>query len=85
MIELTEEQRQELDRPEPARARDPKTNETYVLVRTEVYDRLKGLLYDDSEFPISEAYPLMDQAAAQAGWGDPAMDIYDDLAPREQP
>ena len=43
MIELTEQQRQELSAPEPV-AIDPQTRETYVLVRREVYERLKALL-----------------------------------------
>jgi hypothetical protein len=49
MIELTEQQRQELDGPEPARARDPLTNAVYVLVRDDVYERLRpGLDVDDA-------------------------------------
>jgi hypothetical protein len=84
MFELTPEQRKELVRPEPL-ALDPETQETYVLVRKDVYDRVKGLLYDDGEFPIRDAYPLMDEVAAKAGWDDPAMDIYNDLAPKEGP
>jgi hypothetical protein len=47
LIELTPEQRQELTRPEPA-VIDPETQQTYVLVRKEVFDRLKGLLEDDA-------------------------------------
>jgi hypothetical protein len=47
MIELTAEQRQELEGPEPARARDPHTNKTYVLVRADLYERLRGLLDAD--------------------------------------
>jgi hypothetical protein len=84
MIELTAEQRLELIKPEPV-AIDPQTKETYVLVRLQLYERLKGLLYDGAEFPIREAYPLMDEAAAKAGWDDPAMDIYNDFAPRQNP
>jgi hypothetical protein len=84
MIELTDEQRQELAKPEPV-AIDPRTQEIYVLVRAEVYQRLRGLLYDDAEFPIREAYPLMDETAAKAGWDDQAMDIYNDLAPEQRP
>ena len=34
--------------------------------------------YDDSEFPIEEAYPLMDAVAAHEGWDDPEMDGYND-------
>jgi hypothetical protein len=47
MIELTAEQRQELEGPEPARARDPHTNETYVLVRADAYERLRAVLDGD--------------------------------------
>src|SRR5260370_11185555 len=43
MIELTDEQRQELSAPEPV-AIDPRTRQTYVLVRRETYERLKALL-----------------------------------------
>jgi hypothetical protein len=63
MIELTEQQRQELNGPGPARARDPRTNETYVLVPAQVYDRIKELLYDDSPWTDEE----MDLLAAEAG------------------
>jgi hypothetical protein len=47
MIELTEQQRQELHGSEPARARDPQTNETYVLVRADLYERLRTILDGD--------------------------------------
>jgi hypothetical protein len=46
MIELTEQQRQELASPEPV-AIDPQTRQEYVLVRREVYQRLRALLQDD--------------------------------------
>ena len=61
MIELTEEQRLELDQSEPACVRDPKTNATYILVRADVYERLKELLYDDSSWTDEE----MDLLAAE--------------------
>jgi hypothetical protein len=83
MIELTEKQRQELASPEPS-AIDPQTKEIYVLVRKNVFDRFKGVLCDESEVSIRSAYPLMDEVAAKAGWDDPAMDIYNDLARRDE-
>jgi hypothetical protein len=46
MIELTEQQRQELNEAEPI-AIDPRTRRQYVLVRREVYQRLRGLFDDD--------------------------------------
>jgi hypothetical protein len=46
MIELTEAQRQELTGPEPVVV-DPVTQETYVLVRQEVYERIRSLLTEE--------------------------------------
>lgn len=60
MIELTPQQRQELTEPEPV-AIDPETKETYVLVRKDVYERLRELLYDDSSWTDEE----MDLLAAE--------------------
>ena len=74
MFELTPAQRQELSGPEPARAVDPETKRTYVLIASEQYERIKGLLQDDSD--LREACPLMDQVAAEEGWNDPEMDSY---------
>jgi hypothetical protein len=73
MIELTPEQRQELTQPEPT-VIDPETREQYVLVRKEVYERLRAALVD--EFQVPDAYPAIDRAFAP-GWDDPKMDEYD--------
>jgi hypothetical protein len=74
MIELTEEQRRELDRPEP-QARDPQTNETYVLIRADVYERLKEMMYDASPWTDEEMELLAWETGKRAGWED--MDEYD--------
>jgi hypothetical protein len=60
MIKLTEEQRRELREPEPT-ALDPDTNQVYVLVRKEVYDRLKED-YDDSPWTDEELDVLAEEA-----------------------
>ncbi len=74
MIELTEEQRHQLGVSTPLRLRDPRTNEIYVLVREDVYGKLRALL--DEEFDPAEAYPAID-AAFREGWDDPKMAEYD--------
>jgi hypothetical protein len=61
MIELTEEQRQELAKPEPI-AIDLHTKETYVLVRQVDYERLKGQIYDDSPWTNEEMALLAEEA-----------------------
>ena len=85
MIELTAEQRQELSVPEPI-AIDPSTKYTYVLVRKNVYDRIKGLLYDDGEWTDDELRLLLARSADANGWNEPAMDDYDEYeAKRAKP
>ncbi len=74
MIELTQEQRRELSGTGVPKAVDPETRQTYVLVREEVYERMKNRI--DGEFQPSDAYAAIDRAFAE-GWNDPRMDDYD--------
>jgi hypothetical protein len=46
MIELTEQQRQELTTTDAPLVLDPVTGKTYVLVQTDVYERLTSVLED---------------------------------------
>ena len=62
---------------------DPASNVAYVLVPQAVYRRL--VPYDDSEFDVSEAYPLMEEVARNAGWDDPELDVYNQYDPRKKP
>jgi hypothetical protein len=76
MIELTEQQQQALaaEPDHPPRVHDPRTSETYVLLPSAVYERLKGLLTEDCH--PRDAYGAIDRAFAE-GWDDPKMDGYD--------
>jgi hypothetical protein len=80
MITLTPEQRQEIQRAgeEPVRLADPETRTEYVLLKAEVYDRIRTLLDD----PRS-AYPLAMRVFGEDGWDDPQMDEYNVLDPRK--
>src|SRR5437868_6694462 len=78
MIDLTQEQRLELEKAGLARVRDPQTNATYVLVPTEVYERLKALLTEDSDW-ARDTYSAAMAVFARDGWDDPRMDVYDSL------
>jgi hypothetical protein len=84
MIDLTAEQREALSQPGPVRLRDPQTNETYVLVRAETYQRLEGLLSEDKDWS-GDAYRAAMEVFARDGWNDPRMDVYDELDPRRAP
>jgi hypothetical protein len=67
MIELTDEQRLELSAPEPI-AIDPRTKETYVLVRKERYDRLRALLDEETVYTSAE---MLDGVMAEDDANDP--------------
>jgi hypothetical protein len=84
MIELTLEQRKAVaqDLETPPRVLDSETNTGYVLIRAEVYERIRQLLdLDDNQFTRDLAPHVM-EFFGQAGWDDPAMDIYNELDPR---
>jgi len=68
MIELTDEQSQELEKPGPPRARDPRTNRTFVLMSEEVYERFKSLFANDTVFTTAE---LLDRVMAEDDAKDP--------------
>jgi hypothetical protein len=84
MIDLTLEQRQELEKASPVRVRDPQTNATFVLVPTVVYERFRALLAEDLDW-VGDAYREAMAVFARDGWDDPRMDVYDSLDPRRQP
>jgi hypothetical protein len=86
MIELTPDQHHALEQQgvEPLRAVDPATGAVFVILRGEVYDRLKSLLTEDAEWTV-EAYDAAMEVFARDGWNDPRMDVYDTLDPRRQP
>ena len=67
MIELTKEQRQELSAAEPM-AIDPETRQTYVLVRREMYERLRTLLDGDTLYTSAD---MLDRAMAKDDSHDP--------------
>lgn len=74
MIELTQQQREELHVPEPL-AIDPATQQTYVLVRRENYERLKALLALDNYDP-DEGATFVNEIMAGDDVKDPSMDSY---------
>jgi hypothetical protein len=57
MIELSPEQRHILAGPGPARVLDPESNQVYVLIRADQYERLRPLLEDQPATPVPEIPP----------------------------
>jgi len=79
MIELTEQQMRALEDPDasPPRVVNPRTNETFVLIRADEYKRLKDDEYDDSPWTRDELEAVAWEAGKIAGWED--TDEYDYL------
>jgi hypothetical protein len=75
MFELNEQQSRELASPEPV-AVDPRTGERYVLVRKDVYDRVKGILGDEET--DEDLRVLLARSLDANGWDEPEMADYDD-------
>jgi hypothetical protein len=76
MIELTEQQLQALEQQgaTPPRIVNPRTKETFVLLRVDEYQRLKEDEYDDSPWTREELQALAWEVAERTGW-----DEYDDV------
>jgi hypothetical protein len=74
MIELTEQQRQELSAPKPV-AIDPQTRQTYVLVRREIYERLKALLGPEDYDP-EEGAAYINEVMTEDDAKDPYLEGY---------
>lgn len=76
MIELTEQQAEALELPDttPPRVLNPRTQETFVLLRADEYARLTGHEYDDSPWTREELQALAWARIQHEDW-----DEYDDL------
>ena len=74
MIELTEAQSQQLNAPEPV-AIDPATGETYVLVRQEVYERIRTLVLDETP-TMQEVARLVEANLREDDAHDPWLESY---------
>ena len=72
-MQLTEQEREAVQRGEAVHATDAETNMEVVLLRPDMYERVRALL---SDFDPSQAYPAIDEAWRE-GWDDPKMADYD--------
>ena len=87
MIELTLEQQESVVREEetPPRVIDPVTQTRYVLLREDVYDRVRRLVGVDEDHFAADLTPHVMEVFGRDGWDDPAMDVYNELDPRTNP
>jgi hypothetical protein len=79
MLELSPEQRQAVreSHGDSVRLTDPDTEQEYVLVRAETYERLESLLGNDSDWTAEERLQLLAESGRRAGWDAPEMDVYE--------
>ena len=77
MIELTKEQHLALQRDGdgPPRVHDAETNITYVLLREDLYERLRPLL-STGEFDPDDSLSLMNEVMAEDDACDPLLESY---------
>jgi PHD/YefM family antitoxin component YafN of YafNO toxin-antitoxin module len=75
MIKLTEQQLHELEHPEasPPLVLNPRTNETFILLPVDEYERLKDKEYDDSPWMREELQASAWEVGERADWEE-----YDD-------
>ncbi len=60
----------------PVKVVHPVTNQVYLLIAADQYDRLKPLFEHDPMTEQEQRF-LLQQAGKRAGWDDPTMDAYD--------
>jgi hypothetical protein len=77
MLELTDEQRQQLESGKAIDITDPRTAQRYVILQKEVYERVRHLLYDDSEWTEDELRLRLARSAQDNGWDEAGMEDYD--------
>lgn len=75
-MDLTEAEMHAIKAGLPVRIIAPEVGAECVVVRADVFDRIKNVLYDDSPLSQSEKSRLLVEAGLRAGWDDAEMDIY---------
>jgi hypothetical protein len=77
MITFNDEERQRLKSGKAIDVTDSETDEHYVVLGKEIYERIRHLLYDDSEWSTEELRLHLARSSKENGWEEPGMDAYD--------
>ncbi len=76
-MEITQKQIEQAESGQAVEIADD--GKSFVLIRRDLYDRLKHVLgYDDSELTPEEMSRAAWEAGRSIGWDEPGMEIYDD-------
>jgi hypothetical protein len=81
-MNLTAGQKSAVRSGEAVRIRDEELD--CVVLRADVYDRLKHLLYDDADWTDEELRRMLANSAEANGWNEPEMAAYDNYDERLQ-
>jgi hypothetical protein len=82
MIELTEAQRRELQQGSPVRVLPPEVGAECVILRADVYERLRSLLEDDMP-DMRDVALLIAQNMREDDEHDPLLDSYQEHGDRQ--
>jgi hypothetical protein len=83
---LSDELRLALDqmRGNPVHLVDTTTNEGYVIMRADQYERVKAVFErEDHDFDPCEAYPFVDEVMRADDANDPALESYQSLSKKD--
>jgi hypothetical protein len=69
----------------PVHLVDAVTNERYVLMRADQYEKVKAVFEpDDHDFDPREAYPFVDEVMREDDANDPTLSSYQSLTKQER-
>lgn len=74
-MNLTEQQKSAVRDGKAVRIHDEGTE--CVVVRADMYDRLKDLLHDDNDWAYGEMRRTLGRSVEANGWNEPDMAVYD--------
>ena len=74
----------EKERGSPVHLVDAATNEHYVLMRADQYEKVKAVFeHDDHDFDPREAYPFVEEVMRDDDANDPTLSSYQSFTKRE--
>jgi hypothetical protein len=77
MIELTDEQRRQLESGRAVEVTDSGSDRPYVVLSKDFYDRLRQFVYDASEWTDDDLRRMLANSSGANGWDEPGMVAYD--------
>jgi hypothetical protein len=77
MIELSEELRRQLATGKAVEVTDPQSAQPHLILRKDVYERVRQLLYEDSDWTDEELRLQLARFAEANGWDEVGMGAYD--------